>query len=106
MSTRWINAVMAVLLVCTGILAPGAERANNLALGLVIFVVAFLAMGLPRMRRVNTALGAWAVLSPFVLDYRADVPGWTALVAGIVVVVASLWPDRVSTIDAAGPRPV
>ena len=63
-------------------------------------------MGLPRMRRVNTALDAWGVLSPFVLDARADLPAWTALAAGSVVVVASLWPDRVAAIPTAGPRAV
>ncbi len=94
MSTRWINVAMSMLLVGTGVAARGAERANGLALGLSIFFVAFLAMGLPRLRRVNTLLGAWAALSPFALAYRDDVAGWTALGAGIVVVVASLWPDR------------
>jgi hypothetical protein len=62
-------------------------------------------MALPRLRRVNTLLGAWAVLSPFALAYRDDVAGWTVLGAGVVVVIASLWPDRAPAgrAPAAGP---
>ncbi len=107
MSSRWVNAVMGLLLVCTGVAAQGTEQANGLAIGLCVFVLAFLAMGLPRLRRVKTLLGAWAVLSPFALGYRDDVAGWTVLLAGIVVVVASLWPDHAPTshLPAAG-RPL
>lgn len=105
MSSRWINVVMGMWLVSTAIAARGAERANGLALGLSIFVVAFLAMGLPRLRRVNTLLGAWAVLSPFALGYRDDVAGWSVLGAGIVVVVASLWPDRARAGHLPAARP-
>ncbi len=94
MASRWINVLMALLLVSTGVLARGAERADNLALGLSIFFVAFLAMGVAGARRLNTALGAWAAFSPFVLAFRDPAPGWTDVAAGIVVVVASLWPDR------------
>jgi hypothetical protein len=94
MQTRWINAAMGALLVCAGVLAQGAERATDLALGLSVFVVAFLAMASARARRVNTVLGAWAVLSPFVLASPDAAPGWIALGAGAVIVVASLWPDR------------
>ena len=106
MSGRWVAVGASLLLVATGIAAPGAERANGLALGLSIFFVAFLAMGLPRLRRVNTVLGAWAVISPFALAYRDDVAGWSVLVAGVVVVMASLWPDRAPAghLPAARPR--
>jgi hypothetical protein len=94
MSSRWVNVVMGLVLFCTGVAARGGvERANGLALGLSVFLVAFLAMAV-RVRRVNTLLGAWAALSPFVLAYRDPVPGWIDVATGVVVVVASLWPDR------------
>ncbi len=93
MSSRWVNVSMSLLLVGTGLLGQGAERTNNLVVGFAIFLVAFIAMGSVGIRRVNTLLGAWAALSPFVLAYRHPIPGWTAIGAGLVVVVASLWPD-------------
>ncbi len=94
MSSRWVNVAASLLMVCAGLLGRGAERTNNLVVGFAIFLVAFVAMGSVGIRRLNTALGAWAALSPFVLAYRDPVPGWTAIAAGLVVVVASLWPDR------------
>jgi uncharacterized membrane protein YhhN len=94
MSARWINVVMSLSMVATALLGRGAERTNSLVVGFAIFLVAFVAMGSVGIRRLNTALGVWAALSPFVLVYRDPVPGWTAIAAGLVVVVASLWPDR------------
>lgn len=93
MSSRWVNVVMSLLMVAAGLLGQGAERASNVLVGFAIFLVAFVAMGSVGIRRLNTVLGVWAALSPFVLAYRDPVPGWTALAAGLVVVVASLWPD-------------
>ncbi len=105
MSSRWVNVVMSLLMVSAGLLGQGAERTNNLVVGFAIFLVAFVAMGSVGIRRVNTLLGAWAALSPFVLVYRDPVPGWTAIAAGLVVVVASLWPDRPPRrLTAAGHR--
>jgi hypothetical protein len=94
MSARWVNVVMSLSVVAAGLLGRGAERTNNLVVGFAIFLVAFVAMGSVGIRRLNTALGVWAALSPFVLAYRDPAPGWIAIAAGLVVVVASLWPDR------------
>ncbi len=102
MQSRWVNVLMSVVLVCTGLAVRGdPEQANNLVLGLSIFLVAFLAMAAVRLRRLNTLLGAWAVLSPFILAYRDPAPGWIDVAAGLVVVVASLWPDRPGRLDPA-----
>ncbi len=94
MSSRWVNVVMSMVLVCAGLLGQGAERANNLVLGFAVFLVSFAAMASPGARRLNTALGAWAMVSPFVLAYRDEVPGWLDVLVGLVVLVASLWPNR------------
>jgi hypothetical protein len=106
MSSRWVNVAMSAVLIGTGIASAGDERANNLALGVSLFMLAFLAMALPRVRRLNTALGAWAAVSPFALACRDPVVGWTDVAVGVVVVVASLWPDRPSAPrwGAAGER--
>ncbi len=105
MQARWVNVVMSVVLVSTGLVAGGGpEQAVNLVLGLSIFLVAFLAMAAARVRRLNTVMGAWAVLSPFVFAYRDPTPGWIDVAAGLVVVVASLWPDRPRLLHPAGTR--
>ncbi len=102
MKTRWINAALSLLLVAAGIVARGPERANNLALGLCIFLVAFFAMASSRARRLNTLLGAWVAFSPFTFAYRDAGIGWTDVAVGLLVVAASLWPDRA----ADGPAPL
>lgn len=94
MSSRWINVAMGALLMAAGLLGRGAERDNSLVIGVCVFLVAFVAMASAGARRLNTALGAWAALSPFVLAYRDAVPGWIDVGAGLVVVVASLWPNH------------
>ncbi len=107
MSGRWVNVVMSVLLVGAGFLGTGAERANNLVLGFAVFFVAFVAMASVGARRLNTMLGAWAMLSPFVLTYRDEAPGWVNVAVGLVIVVASLWPDRppARRVPQVRPRP-
>ncbi len=102
MSGRWVNVVMSVLLVSAGFLGRGAERTNNLLLGFAVFLVAFIAMASVGARRLNTALGAWAALSPFVLAYRDEAPGYADILVGLVIVVASLWPDRPVAGHASG----
>ncbi len=94
MSTRWVNVVMSLLLVCAGLAGQGAERANDLLVGFAVFLVSFTAMASIGARRLNTMLGVWALVSPWVLTYRDEAPGWITVVVGLVVIVASLWPDR------------
>lgn len=95
MYLRWINVLLGAWLLATGIAAgPGTpEFGDHIFLGLAIFLVSFLAMGLPRLRLVNAALGAWTVLSPFIFGYENARLGLNDIVVGILVVwIASTAP--------------
>jgi hypothetical protein len=97
---RWINVALGVWLSATAALFSrgGAALTNNLFLGLSIFLVAFMAMGVDNFRRINTMLGAWAVVSPFLLGYGVSGAAMNDVLVGILVVSTSLWaphePDR------------
>ncbi len=83
---------MGIAILAAGLAAGrGSELLNGALVGLAIFVVAFLAMALARARRFNTVLGAWAVASPFALQYRDQGVGWATILAGAVVVASSLF---------------
>jgi hypothetical protein len=71
-----------------------ATITNNVFLGLSIFLVSFLAMGVDTFRRVNLVLGIWAVLSPFLLGYMNTGAAVNDMVVGILVVWVSLWGPR------------
>ncbi len=94
MNPRWVSVVGGGwLFVSSWFLAampPGARIGQGLA-GAAIFLTAFVAMGLERARRLNTVLGAWMVVAPFVFGLRIGVAGVSELLIGIAVVAASLW---------------
>ena len=96
MKGQWINVALGIWLCFSSALfahTPDA-LANNLFLGLSIFLVAFLAMGIARLRRFNTLLGAWAIVSPFALGYMNSSAALNDVLVGIVVAAVSLWTPR------------
>ncbi len=97
MRGRWVNAALGIWLFLAAWLFAGepGELANNLFLGLAVFLFSFMAMGIDGFRRLNTVLGLWAVVSPFLLGY-GDYPGAVNdVIVGILVIAASLWtPER------------
>ncbi len=101
MTASWINVALGVwLCVATVLFARGSpEVPNELFLGLSIFLIAFLAMGVRRFRRLNTLLGLWAVISPFTFGYHDRGAGLSSIFAGLAVIAASLW-----TQHDTGPR--
>ncbi len=92
MLSRWINAVLGIWLLASGlIVGPRATSfPDHLFLGLAIFLVAFIAMAVPGARWVNVALGAWLVLSPFVFKYMDHPMALNDIVVGILVVTFAL----------------
>jgi hypothetical protein len=99
MAARWMNVLLAIWLVAGALLWGVGSRffADHLVLGISIFLVAFLAMGESRFRRVNTVLGASVLLSPFVFGYVDRSMALNDIVVGILVVNFAL--------ARAAPRP-
>jgi hypothetical protein len=98
MSLRWFNVLLGAWLLVIGIvMGPGTPAfGDHLFLGLAIFLVSFLAMGIPQLRALNVALGAWTVLSPFVFGYEQ---GGRLALNDIVVGILVVW------VASTAPRP-
>ena len=96
MKGPWINVALGIWLCLSSALIAHTPVAftNNLFLGLSIFLVAFFAMGIARLRRFNTLLGAWAIVSPFALGYMNSSAALNDVLVGMVVVAVSLWMPR------------
>ncbi len=96
MRLRWVNVLLGLWVFGSGFIA-GARTSpfgDHVALGLGIFLVSFFAMGYPRARYVNAALGAWMVLSPFVFQYLDRPMAVNDIVVGILVTAIALTPTR------------
>ncbi len=96
----WANLVLAILLVISPwVLAysTGIAMYNAVIVGLVIGLVAIGALvAFAQWEEwVNLILGAWAVISPFVLGFAAITAAlWTHVVIGLLVAVLAaveLW---------------
>jgi apolipoprotein N-acyltransferase len=84
------------LIISAFFLAVSAEGFwNFLIVGLLVG-----AMALARATRAqeqaglswaNAVLGAWLVISPWVLDYATDAAQWNAVISGIIVVLLAVW---------------
>jgi hypothetical protein len=96
MRLRWINVFLGIWVLASGFIA-GARSSpfgDHIALGIGIFLVAFVAMGYPAARKINAALGAWMVLSPFVFRYLDRPMAVNDIVVGILVTSIALTPTR------------
>src|SRR5689334_20977991 len=105
----WVNLLISIWLsIAAFFLAPPSiTRAwNEIIFGSMLMVVAGWSMLVPRSAlalSIETAIGGWLIVSPFVLRYGAATGRWNDIACGIVtVVVASIaWqevlrPERVA----------
>lgn|SRR5512135_336924 len=93
-AARWVNVVAGSWLFVSAWLmpAPQVQRVVQALLGMLIFLVAIVAMADSRFRWLNTLLALSMVVSPFVLSAAATAAAENRVVAGLVVLGASLWP--------------
>lgn len=66
---------------------------NQTILGIVVAIFAIWQMANPIARWagwINVVVGAWLIVSPFILGYEGGAAYWNQIVAAIVVVVLSL----------------
>jgi hypothetical protein len=82
-----VNVVLGAWLLATAFVAgpQSPEFGDHLFLGLAVFLVAFLAMGLPAVRFANVFLGAWTALSPLVFHYAGQNMAVNDVVVGVLV---------------------
>ncbi len=67
---------------------------NAVILGVAIVVYALVEMGVPRAWEewISMAMGAWLVMSPFVLNFSANsMASWNAIVVGVLIAVFAAW---------------
>ncbi len=103
MAARWINVALGAWLFLTALVAgPQAPPfADHLVLGIAIFLLAFMAMGIPKLRHVNAFLGGWTALSPFVFHYMSGRFAFHDIVIGILVFWAAVTPPHLTHGDAS-----
>ncbi len=96
MAPRWFNVVFGVWFLATAFIAgPGSpEFGNHVFLGLAIFLLAFLSMGVPQFRLLTFLLGAWALVAPFALHYAATGFAFHDMALGVLVMWAAATATR------------
>ena len=71
-----------------------SERANSVIVGVAMTAIAFYAMFLPALRRLNTALAVWLLISTaFVFHHASRATLWNEVIVALVVGAASLAKD-------------
>jgi hypothetical protein len=96
MAARWTNFWLAVWLLLSGFLWQhgDAQEANTWVIGMLMLVAVLVALHEPRVRFLNTALGAWLVASAWALPHDRAATRWNAVIVGALVVALSLLPSR------------
>ena len=92
-AARYLNAALGVWLFISAFLWPHApsQVANTWIMGIVVFAIALIAAGMPWLRFLNTAAGAWLMISAFVLPTVTAATRWNNFIVGVVVVILSLY---------------
>jgi hypothetical protein len=93
-SARWVNVVAGAWLFASAWLFTEAAwlRLAQALLGMAVFLVAFAAMALARLRRINSAAALVAMVLPFALALPSGAAADNLLATGLVILVATLWP--------------
>jgi hypothetical protein len=95
----WTNVVLgAWLIIAPFILGTSSDRNstwNAVAVGVLVAVIALWALAMPLVwlaEYLNALLGAWLIVSPFVLGLGGlATAAWNAWIVGICVLGLALW---------------
>lgn len=73
-----------------------AVLGNSIVVGILVVGITSLKMFMPRqvsswMSGIDFVLGAWLIVSPFILDYFDAVHTWNSLILGLVLASLSIW---------------
>ena len=99
---RYLNVVLGVWLFISDFLwrHSHAQFTNTWIMGIVVAVVAVIAMSVFVARYFNTIAGAWLIISGFALPRVTGGTAWNNVLVGIAVFLVSLVP----TIAVRRPR--
>src|SRR5947209_2788584 len=91
---RYLNIAIGVWLFISAFVwrHSHAQFTNTWILGVVVAVIALIAVSVPAFRYVNTIAGAWLVVSGFALPRVNAGTTWNNVIVGIVVFLVSLMP--------------
>ena len=95
----WANVVLgAWLTIAPFLLGTSSDRNstwNAVAVGVLVAVIALWALAMPLVRLAeyaNALLGAWLIISPFVLGFAGlTTAAWNAWIIGICILGLALW---------------
>jgi hypothetical protein len=95
--TRWLNILLGAWLVISAWVwaVPNNSRANMMIVGICITAVALFATFMPALRRLNTLLAVWLLVSSAAIFTGApQVVTWSNIIVAIAVLVASIPRDE------------
>ncbi len=92
---RGINILAGIWLFVSAFVLPH-ERAmftNTWVVGIVVMILAIIAMGRPVARYLNTLIAIWLFISAFALAHVSVAPVWNNAIVAVIVFVISLIPQ-------------
>lgn len=88
-----INLVLGVWLVISPFILSYTTTSsywNQIIFGAIVGILAIVRLVSPRMTWpswINSLIGLWLIVSPFILNYVRDVAYWNAIILGVVVAI-------------------
>jgi hypothetical protein len=92
---RYVNLVLGIWLFISAFVwhHSQAQFTNTWIMGIIVAVVAVIALSVPAVRYVNTLAGAWLIISGFALPKATYGTTWNNVIVGVIVVALSLVPN-------------
>ncbi len=94
----WVSLILGIWLFISpwvvGFSAVSNAAANAWILGIVVAVVAIIALSTPQLWEewVNLILGIWLIISPWVVGFsNMAAPTWDSVIVGLIVALVNLW---------------
>lgn len=90
----WVNVLFGAWVIASAFALRFASnrslRWNNVAVGLVVVLLAYLAGGRRHVRGLVVLLGGWLALSPFVFGFSTTAVTWNDVVMGVLIIIGAV----------------
>lgn len=96
-TTSIINLILGAWLIVSPFwlnYTSSAARWNQVILGIIVMVLAFLRAILPRLQGLSFLIGLamiWAIIAPFILSYSRGVAYWNEIIVAIIIGILAFW---------------